>query len=62
MLVSRGLNFYFLLIVSLGVVLVNRFYIGKPEAYGRIKDMRRKACKPDETPGRMYMVKIRRMW
>ena len=27
MLVSRGLNFYFLLIVSLGVVLVNRFIL-----------------------------------
>ena len=25
MMVSRGINFYFLLVVSLGVVLVNRF-------------------------------------
>ncbi|HJA65757.1 lysylphosphatidylglycerol synthetase [Lachnoclostridium sp. An169] len=29
MLVSRGLNFYFLLIVSLGVVLVNRFVLDR---------------------------------
>ena len=29
MMVSRGLNFYFLLIVSLGVVLVNRFVLDR---------------------------------
>ena len=32
MLVSRGLNFYFLLIVSLGVVLANRFAPGRGKA------------------------------
>ena len=29
MMVSRGLNFYFLLIVSLGVVLINRFVLDR---------------------------------
>ncbi|HJD46007.1 MAG TPA: hypothetical protein H9909_04110, partial [Candidatus Mediterraneibacter norfolkensis] len=29
MMVSRGINFYFLLIVSLGVVLVNRFVLDR---------------------------------
>ena len=32
MLVSRGINFYFLLLLSLGVVLVNRFVFDRRKA------------------------------